>query len=355
MPKTQTSKPIPKPTVRTLITSVTALAKHVGISNNGIYRWIKVNRIPGEHVIKVAQFYDIDVGELLPLTGSDLSASPNVVLKSRNTLPTLIRVQRGEITLQEAQDILGQTQISLKLILTHWGEDLAKLYDTLCSLDAGLISLDDACKRLNVAKYTLHGIRRKYGFAPGPVKKTRPDPTLPKRKSQARHAALLVIAGTSTVVEAAASIGCSERTLFRHIEKVTTHKLNDLAHWPTVFRQALAYELAKNTPNYVEKWLEKAKNLNLFIRKAVKYPETPVSWKDQPLKRMLIGVLIGELSLDEMAAARGADPAILEGLFTSDLRALDITYREVAELSMSHQAALAELLMWMMDRKRKVP
>lgn len=355
MPTTLPNRPIPKPTVRTLVTSVTALAKHIGVTNNAIYRWFKVNRIPGEHVIKVANFYDIEIADLLPLTGSDLSANPNVVMKSREALPTLIRVQRGEITLQQATHMLDHSLTGLKLVLTHWSEDLPVLYATLCSLDVGEITLDEACERLNVSKNTIHGIRRKYGFAPGPVKKTRPSPTLPARKQVARRAALSVIAGEASAVDAAESIGVSSRTLFRHIETMKTHKIGELAHWPTVFRQALAYELDKNMKNYAEKWLEKAKELNLFIIKAAKYPETPRSWKEQTLRRMLIGVLLGELTLNEMAAARGADPGILEGLFTSDLRSIDLTYSEVRELSLSHQMALAELLMWMTDIKRAVP
>jgi transposase-like protein len=357
MPKTLSlppSRPIPKPTVRTLVPSVTALAKHIGVTNNAIYRWFKVNRIPGEHIIKVANFYDIEIAHLLPLTGSDLSSNPNVVLKARNTLPTLIRVQRGEITLQEARDTLDQSLTGIKLILTHWGEDLPKLYDTLCSLDAGLITLDDACTRLGLTKYTVHGIRRKYGFAPGPVKRTNPLPTLPARKQSARRAALSVIAGEASAVDAARSIGVSSRTLFRHIEALTSHKVGELSSWPTVFRQALAYELDKNMMNYAEKWLEKAKELNLFIRKAAKYPETPASWKEQPLRRMLIAVLLSELTLNEMASARGADARILESLFTSDLRSIGLTFPEVRDMSLSHHMALAELLMWMTDRKRAV-
>lgn len=355
MPKTlPQSRPIPTPTVRTLITSVSKLARHVGLTNNAIYRWIAVNRIPGEHVIKVANFYDIELAELMPLTGSDIGLNPNIILKTKDTLPTLLRVQRKEITLQDASDILGQSVVGLKLIMTHWGEQLQHLYNVLTVLEEGKISLDEAATSLGVVKYTLHGIRRKYGFAPGALKRTRPEKTLPARKAAGRKAALSVISGSKTVVEAAEDIHISARTLFRHIDALTTHKLVELAHWPTVFRQALAVEIDKNLSNYAEKWLKKAQELNLFVRKAAKYPDMPKNWKEQNSKRMLVSVLIGEHTLEEMAELRGADPFILESIFTSDLRSLDLTYREVEALSISHQAALAELLLWMMDRKRKI-
>jgi hypothetical protein len=340
--------------VRALITSVSKIARHVGLTNNAIYRWIKVNRIPGEHIIKVANFYNIELGELMVLTGSELSDSPNVVLKTKDTLPTLLRVQRGEITLQEASNELGQSVIGLKLIMTHWGEQLQHLYNVLTVLEDGKISLDQAAQSLGVAKYTLHGIRRKYGFAPGALKRTRPEKTLPARKAAGKIAALAVIAGSKTAVEAAAEISVSTRTIFRHIDALTSHTLSELAHWPTVFRQALAIEIEKNLPNYAEKWLKKAEDLKLFVRKAAKYPETPKDWKAQPVKRLLVAVLIGEHTLEEIAELKGADPFILESIFTSDLRSLDLTYRELVGLSISHQAAMAELLLWMMDRKRKI-
>ena len=344
----------PIPTVRQLITSVSKLARYIGITNNGIYRWIKVNRIPGEHVIKVARFYDIDLGELMPLTGYDLSANPNIILKTRDTLPTLLKVQRGEFSLIEAAATLSTSEISLKLIMTHWGDKLQHLYNVLIVLEQGKISLDQAAMSLGVTKYTLHGIRRKYGFAPGPVKRTRPEKTLPARKAKAKAAALSVIAGTRSAVEAAADIQASTRTIFRTIEGLTDHKLSDLSHWPTVFRQALVVEIDKNLENFADKWLKKAEELRLFIRKTAKYPETPTNWKTQPIKRLLVAVLIGELSLEEVANARGADPFILESIFNSDIRSMNITFTELKEMSVAHQSAMAELLLWMLDRKRKV-
>jgi hypothetical protein len=339
--------------VRALVTSVTELAKHLKLTNNGIYRWIKVNRIPAHHIITVANYYDVELNDLMPLTGSDLSAPPNVILKQRDTLPTLLKVKAGTITLSQASRLLEQREVGLKLILTHWGDQLQLLYDTLQELDLGLVSLDNAAKRLGVAKYTLHGIRRKYGFAPGVLKRKRPLPTLPARKARNTEAAIEVIAGTKTAVEAAKAYKMSERTIFRAIEHLTSYKLTELAHWPTVFRQALTVEITKNTPKYVESWLKFAESHSLFTRKDTKYPVSPESWQKAPLKRLLVAVLSGEYDLDAVAAMRRADPVILRSLFNSDLRSLNLTYEEVENMSVQHQGALAELHIWMLDRKRK--
>lgn len=340
--------------VATLTKRPTELAKLLKLTVGAIYRWRKVNRIPGNYVIQVANFYNVEVLDLLPLTGSDESLNPNVILKPRDTLPTLLNVQKGVITVEDAAAMLNLPKRSLVLILTNWGEKLEVLYDTLTRLELGVLSLDQACMVLGVAKYTLHGIRRKYGFAPGPVKRVRPLPTLPKRKETSRETALQVLAGKTSAKAIAEQLGISQRTIFRKIEEISPLKTNDLAAFPKVFRLAYVDELEKNTPKYAEKWLKIAKEAKLFVRMNTKYPETPQTWRDAPLVRMLVGVLLGEAPLDEIAASRGADPTILTGLFNSHLRAFDLSWEEVAGMGLNHQMALAELLLWTMDRKRKV-
>ena len=82
MPTTNLTPPT-KPTkadlssVRTLITSVSKLAKALRLTNNALYRWIAVNRIPAKYLVRVANFYDVELRDLLPLTGSDIS-HPNI-------------------------------------------------------------------------------------------------------------------------------------------------------------------------------------------------------------------------------------------------------------------------------------
>ena len=72
------------------------------------------------------------------------------------------------------------------------------------------------------------------------------------------------------------------------------------------------------------------------------------------MKRLLIAVLLGEATLSEVAAARGGEPEMLAGVFTSDLRTLDLTFDEVMGLPLAHQLALAELLLSILDRKRRI-
>ena len=349
--------------VRTLIPSVTKLARELECSVYAIYQWIKLNRLPGGRVVKIANFYDVELADLLPLTGSDASRTTRAINKPKSTLHALLEVYRGERTLEEACSTVGIPIISGRLIMTHWGDELPTLYTTLVQLDEKRISLETAMQRLGVTKYTLHGIRAKYGFAPGKLKKTRPVSQIRERTETQDQVAFRVIAGLMSTKEAMEATESSYRSVFRFIERVSDVKLNDLSAWPLSFRAAFATELERERDyrpedgekpdRYVQKWLEFATEQRLFLKKSTKYPKTPDSWKSLPLKRLLVAVLVGEATLAEVAASRGADEVILRGLFTSDLRVIDLTFDEVEAMSIQHQTALAELLLAIIDRRRK--
>ena len=339
--------------VRTLITSVTKLAKALECSVYAVYQWIKLNRIPGKRIVKIANYYNVDLSEMLHLTGSDASRTTRALTKPKNTLATLIEVYRGAKTLEDACSELGIPLISGRLIMTHWRDELPTLFTTLTQLDEKRISLETAMQRLGVTKYTLHGIRAKYGFAPGRVKRTRPVSQIKDRTEAQDRAALRVIAGLMTTKEAMAATESSYRSIFRFVERLTDVGLHDLTAWPLSFRAAFAVEIEKKTQSYVRKWLKFATEQRLFLKKSTKYPKTPASWESLPLKRLLVGVLLGEATISEVAASRGADENVLRGLFTSDMRSIGLTYDEVEAMSIQHQTALAELLLSVMDRRRR--
>ena len=346
--------------VRTLIPSTSKLARHFGLSLSAIYRWIEVNRIPGAHIVRVAQFYDVEIVDLLHLTGSEKAHMSKALVKSKAVLPALLEVYRGAKTLEAACEEVGIPVVSGKLIMMHWGDELPTLYTTLTQLHEKRISLEMAMHRLNVTKNSLHDLRRKYGFAPRAQEGYTPKVRSPQKRvakwQEVKPLALQVIAGRMTAVELASAEGTpSYRTIFRYVEKLTHLKLNDLTHWPEAFRAALAYELEHDTTKYAEKWVKFAEEQRLILRKVAKYPAQPKDWKVIPLKRLLVAVLLGEKTLAEVAEAKGGDPKVFENLFTSDLRPLDLTFAEVHGMSVSHQVALSELLLAVLDRRRKLP
>lgn len=339
--------------VRTLVTSATELARVLNCSTNNIYRMIEVNRIPGRHLIKVAKLYDVEIQDLLHLTGSDKHNTTEPLKKPKNTLETLLLVYRKLITIDDASRELGVPVKSLHLTLVHWGDQLPTLHKTLVELEAKAISIDQACQRLGVAKFTLHGIRRKYGFAPGRLVSTKPKSNTAAKRAAKRAKALDVIAGRLTAEKAAEESGVSYRTMFRATSALTHHKLHDLTRWPLSFRAALVEEIERNMPNFAEKWLNFVESHRLIVKKRPKDVKTPETWKNTPVKRMLVGVLLGEATIDEIAASRGAYPAILAGLFTSDLQPLGVSDRGLLAMPVAHQAAVAEILLATLDRKRR--
>ena len=344
--------------VRCLITSVTELATACNVSVASVYRWIKVNRIPGAYLTTVCNQYDVEIRDLLPLTGSDKENNNKVLHKPKATLETLMKVYLKEITIEAAAEALDTSLRSLKLVMFHWGDELPTLYTTLKQLEEKRISLDEAAARLNVTKYTLHGIRMKYGYAPGKLK-TAPDILVDRAKKADKKALLYekamdVLAGRITANQAAKDCGVSYRTLFRYTDGLTTHKLNDLSHWPASFRIALAHEIAHKLPIRVEKWLEFSEKHRLVLPKRPKYPKTPSTWQKVPLKRLIVAVLMDEASIEAVAASRGGDPEILASLFSSDLSPLGLTWPELQDMSVMEQAAVVDVLLAVVDRRRRL-
>ena len=367
-PQAAQTQPPDLTSVRTLITSTTKLARHLGMSLSGVSRWIKVNRIPGSQIVAVANYYNVELKDLVHLTGSDVSNDTKMNIKPRKTLPVLLEVYRGTKTLDDAIAELGCSAISAKLILTHWGDELPTLYTTLSQLDEKRISIETAMQRLGVTRYSLFNIRAKYGFAPRakegyvPLAERKAKKALEDEKAarERRDVMLQCLAGKLTPKEAADTLGIAYRTFWKQFEAISSVKYRELAKWPGSFRSAFVVETERGMEHFTVKWLAFAQKHALFLKRASykptpsrKFPSTPERWKTESIKRMLVAVLLGEAPIDEVAASRGADVDILKNLFTSDLRNLDLTFDQAQELPIEHQIALSELILATMDRKRR--
>ena len=74
---------------------VIAFSRLLGVHVSAIYRWIAVNRIPAKYLVRVANFYNVELRDLLELTGSDKSHKNTSNIKPRSVLRTLVEVYRG--------------------------------------------------------------------------------------------------------------------------------------------------------------------------------------------------------------------------------------------------------------------
>lgn len=59
---------------------------------------------------------------------------------------------------------------------------------------------------------------------------------------------------------------------------------------------------------------------------------------------MLIAVLMGELSVRDLAALRGGEPSVLVKLFDMELAHLNLTMSQVLGMSIWHQMRVADML-----------
>lgn len=340
--------------VRSLITSVSKLVDYLEnqVTPNAVYRWIKVNRIPGKYMLRIAQFYDIHVP--IHLAESDKKNDTRIVTKPRETLPVCLQVQNGNLSIDEAAEQLGLHPQAVNLILKNWGDQLQLLYDTMIRLENKEQSLDQAALALGVSKYNVHALRKKYGFSPQPRPK-RPERPIVKRRKVAEEVALACIAGKMTLSEVGNHCDLSWRTIHRTISKLSPEcTMIDLTHWPKALRDAYSQEIRQGGPRISAKLWEWAKINEILLKKQIKYPKIPKNWRLTNARRMMVHILLGDETVDSIAASRSADPGILESLFTSDLRPLDLVWDEVRRAPMMTQIALAEVLI-AVDDQAKTP
>jgi hypothetical protein len=154
------------------------------------------------------------------------------------------------------------------------------------------------------------------------------------------------IAGRVTLSEVENVCNLSWRTIHRAITKLSpAYSLIELTHWPKSFREAYSSEIAHNVPKVSAKLWEYTNIAGIPLKKWPKYPEAPKNWRASNVKKMMIHILLGAETVESLAEQRGADPRILESLFTSDLRPLNLTWAQVKGMPVLTQIALAETLL----------
>ena len=348
---------LPDPTtVETLITSNSDLATALGITPNAVLQWKKYGYIPAGRIEGVAAYYGVSQMQITHLAQKAAPVANNVVRKPIETLPTLMRVRKGELTIKQAARELNVSQRSLLSVEAAWGNDLPLLYETLESLKNKEITLAEAAEILKLTKGTINGMRRKFGYAPGALRKVKARRLEAKKtvKKTKQETVFDVIAGVTTVKEASETLGMSERTVFRWIDKQSPDlQLRDLTHWPNILRLALVQELKGKAPQFAHKWTQFLDESRVILRDSYKMPPKSTNLGKEPLKRLLIAILTDEATLTEVAVARHADEGILVGLFSGDLKPLGLDFETLNGLPFSHRLAVAEILVALSERRRR--
>jgi len=318
-------------TLRDLVKNQAALARDVGVSVQTVRNWMELNAIPPRRIIEVANALDVELADLLPLaqkTYKPVSTKPK-------TLDDLKAVLEGS---HDPDDPSAQR------IKGAWGERLPLLYETLVRLQAKKITIKEAAEILGITKSAVHNIRKRYGTAPGPIKGARrPEGRYSLTAKEARKLTLDVIAGRKTARSAANGAKISLRTLHRHIEDVLRPLyLNEISHWSKNFRLALAYEIEKNLPKHSLAWRKWAENRQLLLKKAPVWPKSPQNWREVSIRRVIVAILSGEASAQEVVHLRGSEAHILMEHVERELRQMGMP---ALSFTIHHQAAVAEIIL----------
>ncbi len=318
-------------TLRDLVKNQAALARDVGVSAQTVRNWLELNAIPPRRIIDVANALGVELTELLPFaqkTYKPVSTKPKTLDNLR-----LILEGNHDPADPSAQRIKGT-----------WGDRLPLLYETLVKLQSKEIGVTEAAETLGITKSAVHNIRKRYGTAPGPIKGARrPEGRYALTAKEARKLTLDVIAGRTSARSAAQGANISLRTLHRSIKDVLRPLyLNKIGHWSKDFRLALAYEIEKNIPKYIEMWRKWAEERHLLLKKSPVWPKYPQNWREVSIRRVIIAILAGEHTVTELAAMRGGEPHILMEHVERELKQMGMP---ALSLTLHHQAAAAEIIL----------
>lgn len=323
---------------------IKALADALKLSQQTVNQWVKKDRISNKYILHVCHIADIPPLDLIAYIERRkrpwFYKNPE---KKENLLDVLVQVYNGDLTEGKALSITKLPIQTIRQVMTLWGDRLPLLRDTLHSD----LPKEIKAERLGITLRQLNRLIKTY--LPDPVR-----PVLPYKikRTQAqekwkkyRTQAVNIVRGTFSVVEAAAHIGLSERQMHRWLAKALHDRfgllLQTIRPLPKAFRYALAEEIEHDHPevgaSLVQYWLG-----HRLVQRPM--PASPDSWKRMNLKRCLIGLLNGEISLKDLCEAREIDKGHLVPILTRNLADLHVGFEQVASWSVAHQEALAEIL-----------
>lgn len=160
-----------------------------------------------------------------------------------------------------------------------------------------------------------------------------------------RELSLKVIAGQVGLLDVTEKHGVAWRTLLRYVQSdLDGLQLRTVQMWSSAFRLALAHEIEHELPKTSLQWVQKCKTQGWGFGKEQKPLPSVENWREATVKRMLIAVLLGELTVKDLAALSGGEPTVLVRLFDMELAHLNLTMSQVLGMSIWHQMCVADML-----------
>lgn len=309
-------------------------ARLLGVEYRTVTQWIFNGHIPNHHLMKLTP--------LSSLYNSLFETTVKKPLRPRTTLPTLLRVKRGEITLDQAAEHLEISLSQLEKMYEAHCERLETYVELFPRVERREIPLSEVGRQLGLDRRTVHQVYRAYGYV------TQDAPVERVKEDEATLLAQRVILGQENLVDQPAW-----RTVHRRVcALIRPITLNYISPWPKAFRAALLSEAQGNFVGILLRIFEKAaeQGLALIFEKR----EKAIDWKKASAYEILIPVLLGEKSVEEVAEMRGGDRQALKTMFDMALGLLELTYDQVCAFDVPHQLAVVEWLQAVNAAKRRL-
>jgi hypothetical protein len=325
------------------------LAEVLGLSPMTIRMWAKLDRVPVEHVVQVANLTGRDPLHILAYMAENALPWPS---KKGNTKPLEAL----------AQDNPGKGE---KIALTRWGECAHDLVKHLESFNRAFTSFEElakakheAAESLGVSYRQVNRLLVRYQVTPVlETPKHRLDRAAAnKNRSTRLNASLACIRRNIPLDQAAAQAEVSARTIYRYLTDLLNPyeiKLKDLISLPESLRYAIAFDVEQEeSPDLTKRlltfWLRK-KLVQVFSEVKREQTETELHNKTHTFKRASVpqalrGLASGEITLRDLQVIKETTQPELELWINSYLRMMGFNYREFTSKSRYHHQALSDVV-----------
>ena len=318
------------------------LAKKMGVSAVSVSTWVKLDTVSQRKALSVAVALDQDPMFVQSFV-KPITYETKRIVKDPSAYDTILNAYYGKP--YEIKPPL--TERSLLQILNKWGDKVPLLIESLLKITKNEIKAKDLAQTLNMGVQEAYDLMKRYGVPASKYRvKVKKDigPYIRIRKTIPKYIKA-VIEGTMTRKKAIEEANVSPSTFHRHLSSALNgFTLYNLMSWPGSFRFAYAHEIDKDLPRLVPHWVKMCQQNGWTRIEDFQGLGTIDNWRLVTTRRLLMAVLFGEISVNELAQLRDTEPAILHKLFDRELAHLGLTSKQAFNMSIWHQYAIMDML-----------
>lgn len=321
---------------------ISRLAKKMGVSAVAVSTWVKLDTVSQRKALSVAVALDQDPLFIQSFV-KPITYETKKIVKDPSAYDTILAAYYGK----PYEIKPPMTERSLLQILNKWGDKVPLLIESLRKVITGDLNVKGIAKILGMGTQEAYDLMSRYGVPASKYRvKKQKEPghyTLVQRKVPKYVKA--IIEGTMTRSQVIKETGISSSTIYRYVsEALNGYTLYNLTWWPASFRFAYAHEIDKGLPRLVPHWVKMCNENGWKRIEDFQGLGTIDNWRLVTTRRLLMAVLFGEISVNELAQLRDTEPALLHKLFDRELAHLGLTAKQAFNMSIWHQYAIMDML-----------